>query len=100
MAESQATLVLKLKDMASSALDKFRGRIALLSTSVTAAVTALVGFTKAIISATRSYVESEQAVSRLNKALQNQGAYTKEVSEDLQAFAAQLQATSTFSDET
>lgn len=47
----------------------------------------------------KAYGESEQAVTRLNQALYNQGIRSKSVSEDLQKFASQLQSVTTFSDE-
>lgn len=47
----------------------------------------------------KAYGESEQAITRLNQALHNQGIRSKSVSEELQKFASQLQSVTTFSDE-
>lgn len=44
-------------------------------------------------------IESEDAINRLNIALQQQGTYTEEASQSFQAYAANLQATTGYSDD-
>ena len=99
MADREATLILRLKDLASAGLEKvqsaYEGFRAKLLT-VTAAMAALAAVAA---SSLKAYAEQEAATSKLNIALQNQGVYSRDTSKDLQAYAAQLQSVTTFSDE-
>jgi len=53
----------------------------------------------AVVKSIQAYGEQEQAVAKLNQALANQGKYSQAASKDLQDFATQMQAVTTFADE-
>ena len=92
MADKEASLLIKLKDQASAGLGKLAGQLA----AVSAAVAAMKVF---VVDSIKAFMESEQSVNRLNIALKNQGIYSDQLSKDMQKYAAQLQRTTTFSDE-
>lgn len=99
MANREATLILRMKDLASSGLAKTQSaftafRATLLG--VTAAVTGLVG---AMVVSLKAYAEEEAAINKLETALKNQGLEVASTSRQLQAYAAELQKTTTFEDD-
>lgn len=100
MAEKSASLVIELKDKLSSGIQGLKGKLSEFRSGLLAAGTAVAGVTAFLVSAFKAYQENETAVNKLNVALKNQGITTAGVSEDLQKFAAQMQRTTTFSDET
>src|SRR3990167_2111420 len=93
MAKSEATLVLKLKDEATSALAKLKSALGV----VTIATGGLLAVMK---DAFASYMESEAASSKLSQALRDQGVYSVYAARRLEDLATNLQRVSTFSDET
>jgi hypothetical protein len=55
--------------------------------------------TAAVVKGLQAYKEQEQATNALNQALINQGIYTKQLSDEYQSYATELQKTTTFADE-
>ena len=99
MADKRANLIITLKDEATNGLNKVSSALRSLKENFLA-VTATIGSMVAIgVSLVKSAVESEDAVNKLNIALKNQGVFSKELSKEMQAYASELQKTSTFSDE-
>lgn len=99
MAEKEATLIIRLKDMASGGVDKFKSTLGDLKGAYVA-VTAAVGAAIAVgVSALKAYAEQEAAVSKLENALRNQGLEVQNTSAALVAYAGELQKTTTFSDD-
>lgn len=70
-----------------------------ISSSAVAISGALIGLAKFSKDAVAAYGEQEQATVALNQALANQGKFTQDVSDDLHAYASELQRTTTFADE-
>lgn len=92
MSDKKASLILSLKDEVTDGLKKI-GLGALSLTGIFAGLTAF------LVSSTKEFLESEKAANKLNIALRNQGVYSAETSAELIRYAAQLQRTTTFSDE-
>lgn len=90
--DKEANLLIRLKDEVSDGLGRMRG-------SLLAVTAAFAGLTAFVISSVKSFLESEDAANKLNLALKNQGIFTKDLSNEMLAYAKQLQATTTFSDE-
>lgn len=67
--------------------------------SITAAYLAVRGFIRLVDTAIENAKRQEDAVNRLNVALQNQGSYTVEVSTQYQEMAKDMQRSTRFSDE-
>jgi hypothetical protein len=99
MAEKEATLVVRLKDLASQELKSLQGAISSLRSNFLLIAGVITGTIAVIWSMVKAYAENEQAVNRLNVALKNQGVTNQEVSQDLQKYAAELAKVSTFTDE-
>lgn len=97
MAEKEAKLTLRIKQIGSEALEKVRDGLANIAKAGAATAVVLAG---AVAKGIAAFKEQELAVNRLNQAMVNNGDFTVEASNDLQKFASQLQATSTFGDET
>lgn len=97
--DKRANLIITLKDEVSSGLGKLSGALRTVKENFFA-VTAAIGSMVAIgVSLVKSAIESEDAVNKLNIALKNQGVYSAQLSKEMQAYASELQRTSTFSDE-
>ena len=64
-----------------------------------AAAAAFTAFTAVVVKGVAAYREQEIAVNGLNQALVKQGIFTKELSQDYQNQASELQALTTFGDE-
>lgn len=97
--EKKATLILELKDLASKGLKSFVDVWALANIGVG---TFNQIFSKAVAfvqDSIKSFSESEQAVSRLNNALKNQGTFSDDYSQSLQDTALALSRMSGKSDE-
>lgn len=99
MADKEATLILKLKDLASQGLTGVGGALSKLRANFIAVTAAVSGFTAFAVSAVKAYIEQESAVNKLNVAMKNQGIFTEKASKDLQDYASALQRSTTFSDE-
>lgn len=99
MADKRANLIISLKDEVSGGLSKVSGALKTVKENFLA-VTAAIGTMVAIgVSLVKSAIESEDAVNKLNIALKNQGVFSAQLSKEMQAYATELQRTSTFSDE-
>jgi hypothetical protein len=100
MAKNEATLYLKIKDMASSVLDEFRDRFVITAGDVVGFAKqmagAIVDFAKESIAA---YREEELAINELTQSMINQGIYTQDLKVKYLQMAAALEAVTTFSDD-
>ncbi len=92
MAEEEANLIIKLKDEASKGLNNIKGSVIALSAAVA-------GLTAFLISSVKSFLESDRVVTKLNASLRAQGIFTEQLSKEMQAYAKELQRSTTFSDE-
>lgn len=91
MADEQANLIIKLKDEATAGLNKLKAGYL--------AVTAAVGGLIAIgVKAINAFAEEEKEINKLNQALRNQGITSELASKGIQAYAAEIQKTTAFSD--
>ena len=96
MAQKEATLLLKIKETGSKALDKVSDGLKKIGEVGKAAfleIGAVIGL------AIHNYEEQEKAVNQLNQSLVNQGIYTKKLSDEYQNLATQFQKKSQFGDE-
>jgi len=96
MANKEASLLLRIKQVGADAIDKVAaGLDALKEKSVIAfgAISALV------VASVKAYGEQEKATNSLNQTLVQQGIYTKELSKNYQGLASELQKKSVFADE-
>lgn len=100
MADTKASLIIELKDKATQGLNTVSGGLNKLKASWVAVTAAIAGFVAFAIDSVKAFTEEENAISKLNIALQNQGMFTKTTSNDLRAYASQLQSVSTVGDET
>jgi len=99
MADKKANLILSLQDFASKGIGAVAANLAVLRQGVLAiyeSFTKLIDIFSAVLNA---YGEQETAVNKLNQALQNQGIQSQAVTDDLIAFAGELQKTTTYADE-
>jgi hypothetical protein len=96
MAGSEATLLIKIKELGADAIDKISDSLGAVMNAAKWAGAAFVAMAAAGIAA---FKEEELAINKLNQAMVNNGDYTAKASQDLLKFAANLQATSTFSDD-
>lgn len=96
MAKKEATLILKIKEIGTEALDKTKAAIGGITKAAALASTAIVGFVGAGVAAFKT---QESAVNKLNQAMVNNGDFSRKASDDLQQFASELQKVSTFGDE-
>lgn len=92
--QSEATLLLKIKQTGDNILSKTKAALGDIKTWATAAFAALT--TGAAIS---QFKEAEEATNKLNQTLINNGIYTKALSEDYDKMANDLQAVTTFEDD-
>lgn len=92
MADQEANLIIRLKDEASRALGTLKNSVVALGASVA-------GLSAFLVSSVKAFIESEKAINTLNASLKTQGIYSAALSKELQAYAKELQRTSTFSDE-
>lgn len=96
MAQQEATLLIKIKEAGSAALDKIGLGLSNIAGIAAAAGAAIVAFASAAIA---SYKEEEAAINKLNQSMVNNGDYTKQASVALQGLASELQKNSAFSDD-
>jgi hypothetical protein len=99
MAEKEATLIVRLKDLASKEIKGLQGAISALRSQFLLIAGVITGTIAVIWQMVKAYSENEQAVNRLNVALRNQGVTNQQVSQDLQKYAAELAKVTTFTDE-
>jgi len=99
MAEKEATLIVRLKDMASKEIKSLQNAVGALRANFLLVAGAVAGVVAVVWNMVKAYAENEKAVNRLNSALRNQGVTSAAVSKDLQDYAAQLAKASTFTDE-
>lgn len=96
MAQSEATLLIKIKEMGSEALSKVSSLISDIGSAAKWVGAAVVGFGALAL---KSYREQELAVNELNQAMINQGVYTTDLAQKYQQQASALQKLTTFGDE-
>lgn len=96
MAKQEATLILRIKELGSEAIDKISGALGFLAKGAAVAFTAISAFAGASL---KAYKEQEEATNKLNQALVNQGIYSKQTAANYATYAAELQKTTTFADE-
>ena len=99
MADGEATITVKLVDLASRGIKGFTDAFFAAKTAVFAFQQTFgraIGF---IQSSLKAFSEQEEAVNKLNHALKNQGAFTQEMSQHLQGYASEMQKTTRFTDE-
>lgn len=99
MADKKASLTLELKDMASVGIHRLFTSIGGLKERAVALGSVIVALTAIIVKSISAYSEQEEAVNRLNKALENQGIKSDAVTKDLISYAQQLQNTTTYADD-
>jgi hypothetical protein len=106
VADKKASLIIQLKDGVSDGLKKIgdqadglKSKFANFKLVLAGVAAGMAALGAAAWSAIKSYMESENAVNRLNVALKNQCQDVSKTSKELQAYAAELQKTTTFSDE-
>lgn len=96
MAQSEATLLVRIKEMGSAALSKVGAMIDSVADKAKWAAAAVVGFGALAV---KNFMEQEAAVNELNAAMVNAGIYTAELSKKYQDQASALQNLTTFGDE-
>lgn len=96
MADKEATLLIKIKEMGSEALGKLSDGFKELGKVATAAFTLISGV---VVASVKAYGEQEQATNSLNQSLIQQGIYTKELSDSYLGLANALQKKTLFADE-
>ena len=92
--QSEATLLLKIKSAGEGVLSKTKAALGDIRTWAAAAFAALTSG-----AAVSAFKEAEEATNKLNQALVNQGIYTKDLSDDYQQMATDLQGVTTFEDD-
>ena len=96
MANKEASLLLRIKQVGADAIDKVAaGLDALKEKSVIAFGT----ISALVVASVKAYGEQEKATNSLNQTLVQQGIYTKELSKNYQGLASELQKKSVFADE-
>jgi len=96
VADKQATLTLRIKEIGGAALDRVQSALDNLkgvALGVFGAISAVV------VKSISEYRQSEEATNALSRAMVNQGIYSKQLKEDYLAQAAALQNVTTFADE-
>ncbi len=100
MAKKEATLILKIKDFASAALDEFKDRFVITAGDVVnfakQMAGAVIDFAKESIAA---YREEELALNKLTTAMVNQGVYTQDLKASYAEMASELQKATLYGDE-
>lgn len=96
MAQQEATLLLKIKQLGSDALSKTTKMLADLGNTAKWVGAGIAGFAALAL---KNYRDQELAVNELNQAMINQGIYTGELSRKYQDQASALQRLTTFGDE-
>lgn len=100
MAKEEASLIIRIKEIGAKTIKGLTDGLKNLGSAAKSAGQVMVGIGGALVGATLAYKKQEQAVNKLNQAMINSGDYTAEASKSMQDFAAQLQKTSTYGDET
>jgi len=96
MANKEATLLLKIKEVGSEALSKVTGLLSGIADAAKYVGAGLVSFGALAVAAFR---EQEEATNQLSQAMVNQGIYSNELADKYQKQASALQALTTFGDE-
>lgn len=99
MADKKASLILELKDAASAGIAKVTGAMGSLMAAAAGVTAGLAVLFAGMMKSLAAYGEQEQAVSKLNKALENQGIKSEAATRDLVRFADELQNTTVFADD-
>ena len=103
MAEAKASLILQLKDLVSSGLDKIGTKLEKMSEDLEKSKFVFAGTFAAIVGgvgvALHAFGEEERAIASLNQALLNQGIQSAAVTEDLRNYASAMQHVSNFADD-
>lgn len=92
--QSEATLLLKIKQTGENILSKTKSALTDIRTWAVAAFAALTSG-----AATHQFKEAEEATNKLNQTLINNGIYTKQLSSDYEKMATDLQNVTTFEDD-
>lgn len=96
MAEREARLILRIKQVGKEALDSVSESISSLKVHFLVAAAAIVGFG---IKAVMSFREAELASNQLDQALAQQGIYTRELSQEYKKLSEELQRKSQYDDD-
>lgn len=96
MAQREATLLLKIKEVGSATLDKLQQSFDAIKQL---GVAAFVAISAVVYKSIEAYKEQEQATNKLNQTLIQQGIYSKELSQEYQNLSGELQKVTTFADE-
>lgn len=96
MANNEATLLLRIKQVGSDVLNKVGSSLGFIAEKAAYVGTALIGLGAAAVS---SFKESEEATNALNQAMVNQGIYTADLSQKYLQMASRLEGLTTFADE-
>lgn len=103
MAEAEASLILRLKDLATDQLKKFGSELEKMGDQLEKSKFLWAGAFGSLVAgigfSLKAFAEEELAVRSLSQALANQGKFTRETTEDLVRFAGEMQNLSTFSDD-
>jgi len=99
MAEKRASLILQLKDKASSGIKRINERIKSFRVGMGTATLAIGGLVAALGASVKAFIQQENAVAKLNQSLKTQGVFTEAASKEIQDYAAELQKVTTVGDE-
>lgn len=94
--EKEATLILKIKEAGSAALDKVGSGIKMIGAAALAAGAAIAAFATLAV---KNFREQEEATNRLNQAMVNAGTFTTDLRDRYIKLAESLQKVTTFGDE-
>lgn len=94
--DKEATLLLRIKQTGAETIDKLGSGLKMLGGIATAVFGGLVALGTAAV---KSYADQEKATNSLNQSLVQQGIYTKQLSNEYQSLAGELQKKSAFADE-
>jgi len=100
MADQKANIIVGLKDRATKGLGFLKKSVTALGKAAkNAAKVGIALLVAGLGFATKAAIKQEEAIVSLNEALKDTGAFSVEASEEMQAFASELQKASTFGDE-
>ena len=99
MADKKASLILSLEDFVSKGIGSIAAKLAVLRQGVLAVKEAFTTIINVLDTVLSAYGEQEAAVIKLNQALKNQSIQSQAVTDDLIAFANQIQKTTVYADE-
>lgn len=96
MAKGEATLLIKIKEMGSEAIDKVQESIGALKAFATVAFAAI---TAVVYKSIDAYREQEEATNKLSQAMANAGIFSNELRQKYDEQAKALQKITTYADE-